>query len=142
MTDEIDIRPPLAGRLIGAALLLIWTVIMGAASIEIFPAPLSWVPVAACIAGVFMLVRLLMVSVETRDDELIVRNNFRTRRFAREDITRFRTAHPMGTSWLEFLHVETADGSVPIDVLRSWTGAAARFAGEQAALEAWRTAST
>lgn len=141
MTDEIDIRPPLAGRLIGAALLCVVTAIIAIASFTTFPGRLSWLLLAASIAGAFMLARLFVVSLETRDDVLIVRNKFRTRCFRRDDIVGFRPAHPVGTSWLEFLHVETADRSVPIDVLRSWTGGADRFAGEQAALEAWRSAS-
>jgi hypothetical protein len=141
MTNEIDIRPPLAGRVIGAALLCVVTAIMAIASMTTFPGPLSWLLIAASAVGVFMFVRLFVVSLETRDGVLIVRNKFRTRRFRREDVLRFRPAHPVGTSWLEFLHVETTDASVPIDVLRSWTGGADRFAGAQAALEEWRSAS-
>jgi hypothetical protein len=140
MAREIDIRPPLAARLIVAAVLCAWTMIVAIAFMRTLPGPVSWVLLAACAAGVFMFVRLLQISVVTRDDVLIVRNKFRTRCFLREDIIRFRPRHPRGTSWLEFLHVETTDASVPIDVLRSWTGRADRFAGEQAALEDWRSA--
>ena len=110
MTDEIDIRPPLAGRLIGAALLCVVTAIIAIASFTTFPGRLSWLLLAASIAGAFMLARLFVVSLETRDDVLIVRNKFRTRCFRRDDIVGFRPAHPVGTSWLEFLHVE--DGTV------------------------------
>ena len=120
MSDRLELRPPKVLRIYGWAFGGLWltaastSVIAGI--INTSPATLAFAVPFVAIGG-FLIVRMNRVAVIADADQLVIRNYYRTRRFARGDVEGFRTGPPAMAPFGRTVHVLAADTVIAADAL-------------------------
>lgn len=117
---RFELRPPKALRVYGWVFGAVWLTF---ASVSVVAAALdgTWgfVPFALAFVSVggFLIVRMNRVAVIAEPDGLTIRNDYRTRRFARHEVEGFRVGPPAMAPLGRTVHVLTADTVVSADAL-------------------------
>jgi hypothetical protein len=140
--SHIEIRQSrlLRAGIIGCA--VVWCALLVGVVAVTLPTPTMIVPVLMIAFGVLFMGRLATLSVAADDQDLVVRNVYRTWRLPRQDVSGFRLGRDTATPLGYMIFALTDAEIVSLDVSRAPTDHG-RARVQLAELEAWlgRTAS-